>query len=99
MYLKENESHIYKELLWFKKHPQPKKKNPREKASELARKLQEEEVRFIKKCLKRIDEHVKYLYTVHDCIGCLGSDVEKVKSIMEQTSVDYYGVKLDLKVE
>ena len=99
LYLKTNETHIYHELLWYKKHPLPKKKNPMETASELARKLQEEEVRFIKECLKRLDKEVRYLYTVHDCIGCLESDVDKVRSIMEQTSVDYYGVKLNLKVE
>ena len=99
VYLKDNEPYIYNELLWYKKHPQPKRKKPCENASELARKLQEEEVRFIKECLKRIDPHVKYLYTVHDCVGCLVSDVDKVKSIMEHTSIDYYGVKLNLKVE
>ncbi|MCH5234809.1 MAG: hypothetical protein J1E16_05905 [Muribaculaceae bacterium] len=99
VYLNANEPYIYEELIWYKKHPQPKKKNPCENASELARKLQEEEVRYIKECLKRLDTEVKYLYTVHDCIGCLVSDVDKVKSIMEQTSIDYYGVKLNLKVE
>ena len=98
-YLKNNEPLIYEEILKHKKDPKPKKKNPEDTASELARKLQEEEVRFIKECLKRLDQEVKYLYTVHDCIGCLVSDVEKVKSIMENTSLDYYGVKLNLKVE
>ena len=98
-YLKTNEPHIYEELIWYKKHPQPKKKNPCEDASELARKLQEEEVRYIKQCLKNLDEHVQYLYTVHDCIGCLEPDVDKVKSVMEQTALDMYGVKLKLKVE
>lgn len=98
-YLYENETHIYNELIWYKKHTKPKKKKPTEDASELARKLQEEEVKYIKQCLRNLDPHIHYLYTVHDCIGCLESDVEKVISIMEQTAVDYYGVKLKLKIE
>ena len=68
-------------------------------ASELARKMQEEEVRYIKKCLKNLDPHIQYLYTVHYCTGCLESDVEKVKSIMEQSAMDMYGVKLKLNTE
>lgn len=42
-YLKENEPDIYAEILWHKKHPEPKKKKPSENASELARKSRREE--------------------------------------------------------
>ncbi|MCM1222298.1 MAG: hypothetical protein NC548_48310, partial [Lachnospiraceae bacterium] len=98
-YLYENEPSIYEEILWYKKHPEPKRKHPDENASVLARRLQDEEVRYIKEVLKNLDPHIRYLYTVHDCIGCLESDVELVKSVMEQTALDIYGVKLKLKVE
>ena len=98
-YLKENETHIYDEIIRNKKNPEPKKGKPDETASPLARNLQEEEVRFIKRCLRNLDNEVEYLYTVHDCIGCLETDVEKVKRVMTQTAIDYYGVALNLKVE
>ena len=99
LYLEENEPLIFNEIFWHREHVKPKKKKPNETSSELARKMQEEEVRYIKQVLKNLDPQIQYLYTVHDCIGCLESDVDKVVSIMEQTSIDYYGVKLKLKVE
>ena len=37
-----------------------------------------------------MDNEVEYLYTVHDCIGCLVSDTEKVKEIMERTAKEMY---------
>ena len=46
-----------------------------------------------------MDKEVEYLYTVHDCIGCLVSDAEKVKKIMERTAMEMYEVKLELKIE
>ena len=46
-----------------------------------------------------MDNEVEYLYTVHDCIGCLVSDTEKVKEIMERTAMEMYGVGLNLKIE
>ena len=46
-----------------------------------------------------MDNEVEYLYTVHDCIGCLVSDTEKVKEIMERTAKEMYGVRLELKIE
>ena len=46
-----------------------------------------------------MDKEVEYLYTVHDCIGCLVSDAEKVKEIMERTAMEMYGVGLNLKIE
>lgn len=94
-----NETYIYDEIIWNKKHPEPKKNKPNETASPLARKLQEEEVRFIKQCLRNLDKEVEYLYTIHDCIGCLETDVEIVKQGMSNTAIDYYGVALNLKVE
>ena len=98
-YLEINEPLIFEKICWHREHTVPKKRNPEDTASELARKMQHEEVRYIKRCLKNLDPHIQYVYTVHDCIGCLESDVEKVKSIMEQTAMDMYGVKLKLNTE
>jgi hypothetical protein len=60
--------------------------------------LQEEEVRFMKSVIQNLS-NIDYFYTVHDCIGCLESDAEKVKQIMEQTALEIYGVKLHFKIE
>ena len=100
-YLKENEPLLYEMLCWYrcKENHIPKKRNPDKTTSALYLKLQQEEVRYIKACLRNLDSEVEYLYTVHDCIGCLVSDADKVKEIMEQTSLDMYGVKLNLKIE
>ena len=99
MYLKEHEPRIYEQMDWYKNNPIPKRRDPTKHTSKLPLVLQREEVRFIKQCLKNLDSEVRYLYTIHDCIGCLASDAEKVKRIMEQTSIEMYGVKLNLKIE
>ena len=101
MYLKEQEPYIYEKLVWFrsKRNLVPKKKDPSKMTSQLPLILQKEEVRYIKRCLERLDPEVRYLYTVHDCVGCLVSDGEKVKQIMEDVSLDMYGVVLKLKIE
>ena len=100
-YLKENEPLLYEMLCWYrcKENHIPKKRNPDKTTSALYLKLQQEEVRYIKACLRNLDSAVEYLYTVHDCIGCLVSDAEKVKAIMERTSMAMYGVKLNLKIK
>ena len=99
-YLKEEEPYIYETLVWYrsKENLIPKKKNPEKKTSQLPYIFQKQEVRFIKRCLKEVDREVEYLYTVHDCIGCLVSDGEKVKKIMERVSEDMYGVRLKMKI-
>jgi hypothetical protein len=99
-YLKENEQEIYKIIVWSrdKKNLIPKSKDPTKKSSPLPKMLQEEEVRFMKSVIQNLS-NIDYFYTVHDCIGCLESDAEKVKQIMEQTSMDMYGVKLHFKIE
>lgn len=101
MYLKEQEPYIFEKLVWFrsKRNLVPKKKDPSKMTSQLPLILQREEVRYIKRCLKRLDPEVEYLYTVHDCVGCLVSDGEKVKRVMEDVSLDMYGVVLKLKIE
>ena len=80
-------------------NPCPRERNPNKTTSALYLRLQQEEVRYIKACLRNLDSEVEYLYTVHDCIGCLVSDAEKVKTIMERTSMAMYGVKLNLKIK
>ena len=100
-YLKEHEPYIYNMLAWYKDKNNlvSKRKYPDKLTSRLPLELQQEEVRFIKQCLKNLDREVEYLYTIHDCVGCLVSEGEKVKQIMEQTAMDMYGVKLHLKIE
>lgn len=100
-YLRENEPDMYNKLVWFKSKENliPKKKNPTKLTSRLPRILQVEEVKFIKRCLNELDCKLDYLYTVHDCIGCLISDGDKVKEVMEHVSQEMYGHKLNLKIE
>lgn len=100
-YLKGHEPYIYNMLEWYKDRNNliPKRKYPNKLTSRLPLELQHEEVRFIKQCLENLDGEVEYLYTIHDCVGCLVSEGEKVKRIMEQTAMDMYGVKLHLKIE
>lgn len=100
-YLKEQEPYFYQKLEWFrdKENLVPKKRDQAKMTSQLPLILQKEEVKFIKKCLERLDPELKFLYTVHDCIGCLVSDGDRVKQIMEEVSMNMYGVKLKLKIE
>lgn len=91
-YLKTNEPLLYNEFAAYRRGAIDKK-------SLLPKRLQAFEVEFIKECLKRIDAEVEYLYTIHDCIGCIEPDSEKVKCIMEQTSMDMFGVKANFKIE
>jgi hypothetical protein len=99
-YLKSNEPEIYNIIVWSrdKKNLIPKSKDPTKKSSPLPKKLQQEEVIFMKSVIQNLS-NIDYFYTVHDCIGCLESDAEKVKQIMEQTSMDMYGFKLHFKIE
>lgn len=100
-YLKENEPCIYEKLVWYrsKENHVPKKKDPQKMTSQLPRILQVEEVKFIKRCLEELEDKLEYLYTVHDCIGCLVSDGETVKEVMEHVSEEMFGHKLNLKIE
>lgn len=100
-YLNENEPLLYEKLDWYrtKENQIPSSKNPDKKVSALPKMFRKEEVKYIKECLKNLDDKVRYLYTVHDCIGCLVSDAEIVKQVMEQVSVNMYGVKLGIKIE
>ena len=68
--------------------------------SQLPYELQKEEVRFIKECLKNIDNtNIKYVYTIHDAVGSVASNGNKIKKIMEDTALQVYGVKLHLKLK
>ena len=100
-YLKEQEPYIYDMLMWFrnKENQVPKKDRPTKTKSQLPSYLKKKEVEFIKKCLESLDPVLEYVYTVHDCIGCLVSDVDLVKYTMETVSQKLYGVKLNLKIE
>ena len=100
-YLNENEPLLYEKLDWYrtKENQIPSSKNPDKKVSALPEMFRKEEVKYIKECLKKLDDKVRYLYTVHDCIGCLVSDADIVKQVMEQVSVNMYGVKLGIKIE
>jgi hypothetical protein len=99
-YLKENEPEIYNLVVWSrdKQNLIPKSKEPTKLSSPLPKCLQREEVRFMKSVIQNLS-NIEFFYTVHDCVGCLESDAEKVKQIMVQTSMDMYGVKLHFKVE
>lgn len=109
IYLKEKEPMLYDMLAWYRNNIKiiiKKKRSENgnvvfknKKSSLLPRELQKQEVKYIKQCLSKLDDEVEYLYTVHDCIGCRQSDAERVKRIMEQTSVDMFGVKISLKIE
>lgn len=96
-YLQQYEPTIYKKVQWHKTHPEwdADKKKWR---NSLSRDLVKMEVEYIKHCLSMLPTDVKF-YTIHDCICCKQSDAEVVKHIMEQSSLELYGLKIRLKVE
>lgn len=98
-YLKENEPRLYETLDWYRTEENLVLKSNGKKKSQLPMVMEQEEVRFIKRCLKNLDGKVKYLYTIHDCIGTVESECDKVKKIMERTSKEMYGHKLKLKIK
>ena len=66
--------------------------------SELSKYLVKMEVEYIKNCLSRLPQDMKF-WTIHDCICVKESDSSKVKEIMEQVSREMYGVTIRLKRE
>ena len=66
--------------------------------SELSKYLVKMEVEYIKNCLSRLPQDMKF-WTIHDCICVKESDSVKVKEIMEQVSREMYGVTIRLKRE
>ena len=66
--------------------------------SELSKYLVKMEVEYIKNCLSRLPQDMKF-WTIHDCICVKESDSLKVKEIMEQVSREMYGVNIRLKRE
>lgn len=100
-YLKEQEPYIYEKLTWFrrKENLTPKKSNPMKLTSQLPYILQKEEVKYIRNCLRNLDDKIQYLYTIHHCVGCLMSDCETVKQVMEHVSEEMYGGRLRLKIK
>lgn len=60
--------------------------------------MQKTEVEYIKTCLTRLPKDMKF-YTIHDAICVRESDGMKVKEVMEQVSMDMYGVKISVKIE
>ncbi|MCH5240301.1 MAG: hypothetical protein J1F38_08750 [Muribaculaceae bacterium] len=101
-YLKEQEPVFYETLDYYrtKENLNQSKKNPTKSVSKLPYELQKEEVRFIKECLKNIDNaNIEYVYTIHDAVGSVASNGCKIKKIMEDTALKVYGVKLHLKLK
>ena len=66
--------------------------------SELSKYLVKMEVEYIKNCMSRLPQDMKF-WTIHDCICVKESDSLKVKEIMEQVSREMYGVTIRLKRE
>lgn len=66
--------------------------------SELSKYLVKMEVEYIKNCLSRLPQDMKF-WTIHDCICVKESDSLKVKEIMEQVSREMYGVTIRLNRE
>ena len=66
--------------------------------SALSKCLVKMEVEYIKNCLSRLPQDMKF-WTIHDCICVKESDSLKVREIMEQVSREMYGVTIRLKRE
>ena len=66
--------------------------------SELSKYLVKMEVEYIKNCLSRLPQDMKF-WTIHDCICVSESNSLKVREIMEQVSREMYGVTIRLKRE
>lgn len=96
-YLEQYEPIIFEKIQFHKKNPEWDEKKKKWRNS-LSRELVNMEVEYIKHCLSMIPSDIKF-YTIHDCICCKQSDVGKVKQIMEQGSIELYGLTIRLKVE
>ena len=66
--------------------------------SELSKYLVKMEVEYIKNCLSRLPQDMKF-WTIHDCICVKESDSLKVKEIMEQVSREMYGEDITIRVK
>ena len=106
-YLKENEPDVYDLIDAHKRNPSWTekvwedsfhKKHYGKWCSSLPVEMQRVEVDFIKTCLSRLPEDLKF-FTIHDAICVKETDGEKVKAIMEKVSLDMYGEKIAIKVE
>lgn len=96
-HLQQYEPTLYGKVMWHKKNPEWDD-NKKKWRNTLSRDLVKMEVGYIKHCLSMLPPSVKF-YTIHDCICCKQSDAEVVKQIMEKSSIELYGLKLNLKVE
>ena len=66
--------------------------------SELSKYLVKMEVEYIKNCLSRLPQDMKF-WTIHDCICVKESDSLKVKEIMEQVSREMYGEDITIRLK
>jgi len=106
-YLKSNELEIYELIDGHKRHPywsdkawtdSKGKRHYGKWCSPLPVEMQKVEVEFIKTCLTRLPEDLKF-YTIHDAICVKESDGERVKGIMEMVSLEIYGERISIKIE
>lgn len=106
-YLKDNMPEVYDLIEHHKRHPywvekswtdNWRKKRKGKWCSSLPVEMQRVEVEYIKACLSKLPEDMKF-YTIHDAVCVRESDGAKVKEVMEQVSMDMYGVKISVKIE
>lgn len=104
-YMKENEHEIYAlyeggktNLVEVKRRKPTKNGTTTKKRNDLSKCLVKKEVEYIKRCIGKLPQETKF-YTIHDCICCKESDVEVVRKVMEEASMEMFGVVIKLKVE
>lgn len=106
-YLKDNMPEVYDIIEQHKRHPHWsekswtdswRKKRKGKWCSSLPVEMQRVEVEYIKACLSKLPKNMTF-YTIHDAICVRESDGAKVKEVMEQVSMDMYGVKISVKIE
>lgn len=106
-YLKENEPEVYNLIEHHKRNPvwtdktwidSWKKKRKGKWCSTLPVEMQKTEVEYIKSCLSRLPEDMKF-FTIHDAICCRENEGVVVKAVMEQVSMEMYGEKISIKIE
>ena len=66
--------------------------------SELSKYLVKMEVEYIKNCLSRLHQDMKF-FTIHDCICVKESDSLRVQGIMERVSQEMYGDDITIRVK
>ena len=66
--------------------------------SELSKYLVKMEVEYIKNCLSRLPQDMKF-WTIHDCICVKESDSLEVQAIMEQVSREMYGEDITIRLK